>query len=235
MFNNSHKLSFKCRACNSFIEEMPKDNKDFMICGYDNIIEWSDFLEDDILPDIGERIWARSDTLPQESSVRIVKAQPNFSFAVGEEFWTIYSPALAALNGWDDYPEDIGKSALIRCSLKEVINYDEYSAWVVVAIKKVILFSDIANEYREKRVRSDYLESLSIYGTTYLLEYGDWLYFACSAEGDIGSWCLIKKNKDNYCLVLYNEWGFHEDFFYADNILIDYKEVNEMINRSEKM
>ncbi len=211
--NDSHKLSFKCRACNAFIEEVPKDNKDFNINGYDNIIEWSDFLEDDILPDISEKIWARSDTLPKESSVRIVKAQPNFSFVVGEAFWTLYSPALSIINGWDDYPEDIEKSALVRCRLKEVIDYDEYCAWVAVTIKKVILFNDIVNEYPEKIISTNYLESVSIYGTTYLLEYGDWLYFDCSAQGDIGSWCLVKKNEDNYHLVLYNEWGFHEDFF----------------------
>lgn len=232
IFNKSKRLSFKCNACNEFVEEKVKVNKDFVINGYDNIIEWSDFKEGDKLPDVDERIWVRSDKLPEEDSIRIVKAYCGFSFKIEEEFSTLYMPALSSVNGWEEYPEEINKSAIVKCQLKKVISYDEKSAWIVIDIIEVISLSKMMINYKERKVTTDYVECVGIYGASYALEYEDWLYFECNAQSDIGSWCLIKKHNDKYNLVLYNEWGFHYDFIYADNIIVSRDSIDKMLQKS---
>ncbi len=127
---------------------------------FDNMIEWSDFTSE--VPNLDENIWERSDKLPIIGEVRVVKVTDSFNFTIGEQFNVMFIPALAANNGWDSYPKQISESAIVFCEFSSILQKSDYSAWIKVVIKNVIMLNDICNQIPQKKSKATLIKYIKL-------------------------------------------------------------------------
>ncbi len=191
---------------------MPKYG--FSGIAYD-IAEWSDFTDD--VPALGEDIWLRSDNVPTIGEERIIHVTSPFSFENNEKFELLFMPALSSLNGWEEYPDEIEKSAIVGCELAEIIEADDTEAWLKVKVVSVVMLSELAEKCSPKNL--DMLPERSMLRDyQYTTKHENWEYSTFDAQGDIGSWELAFTDDSGVRhLVIYAEWGDHYNYVYYGN------------------
>lgn len=191
---------------------MPKYG--FSGIAYD-IAEWSDFTDD--VPALGEDIWLRSDNVPMIGEERIIHVISPFSFENNEKFELLFMPALSSLNGWEEYPDEIEKSAIVGCELAEIIEADDTEAWLKVKVVSVVMLSELAEKCSPKNL--DMLPERSMLRDyQYTTKHENWEYSTFDAQGDIGSWELAFTDDSGVRhLVIYAEWGDHYNYVYYGN------------------
>ncbi len=207
-------LGLRCRLCGELAEQEKMPKYGFSGVAYD-YAEWADASQN--TPSLDEQVWLRSDSVPTVGEERIIRVTFPFCFENDEKFELLFMPALSSLNGWDEYPDEIDKSAIVGCELLEIIEADDSEAWIKVKIVSVIMLSDISEKYPPKS--SELLPSRSMlreYQYTY--KFDNWEYSTFTAEGDIGSWELVyTDNSGVRHLIIYAEWGFHYNYVYYGN------------------
>lgn len=222
-----NRLAFACRACKKVHDIVNvSDKKGFEIVAFGDVVEWSDF--NDELPLLENNIWERSTEPPQKGVIKIVQAHFPFNFAIGEEFWTLFYPALSSLNGWDVHPEEIDSSAVIKCRFESIITKNEEKAWINVRVEEVILLSDICEKItpREGILNADHFGQFRNYN---MFSYQNWILLNAGSEGDIGRWALVKEYRNQNIIVAYGEWDFYSDLIYFGNVRLTQNEMNELI------
>lgn len=226
---DSKRLTFVCNVCGETVSEKdePKKLKGFAITAYNELIEWSDFTDDII--DLNEQFWERSSIPPAAGEIRKVKVYFPFDMELGKEFWTLFMPGLSFFNGWNEYPDEVEDSAVVRCQFERILCANSESAWIEIKIKEVLMLTDICEKLPLTK-REPYLEDLRLFRNyAYKYDYKHWIEFGWNAQGDIGNWYLLKKYKnERYRLVLYCQWGFHYNYVYCGNIEIPKEEVEEL-------
>lgn len=223
-------VSFPCPACKGIADKAPKENDRFEICGIEEVAEWSDFAPDEI-PALDERIWARSEQLPQPGELKAVRVSHPFHMSIGETFWTLFLPALSHFNGWDSHPEEINGSGFVQCTLERILERGENQAWVALRIKRTISLPEM-DAVLPQRDGSGYLEPLGWYGEPDVFRHGEWTFFSVSAQGNLGVWALIRQRKSANLLVAMGEWEFHSSLVFGGNLVIPDEEFKAMLAKS---
>lgn len=211
-------MNFKCGVCGATptLRKTPKAG--FAMVAYDNCIEWP-WSEDEV-PTDREAGWMRLSTPPKVGDVHTVKATFPFNFEIGEEFWTLFMPALSYLNGWEYKPEEIPQSALVKCRVESIIEEKLKYAWIEVRVQDVMMLSDIPD--RLPAVSYDEQVDWTIAEFEDRLKYENWTYYDWNAQGDLGGWSLIYTDEAGvHHLILYAQWDFHEDTIYCGNIIVE--------------
>lgn len=118
-------MIFKCKCCKQEVDEKPRFTGGLTRYAYNP--EWLKIGEP--VPPLDERFWLRSDIFPKAGERRIIKVgyYTPFDRDVGDSFNALYQPAYSALNGWDLAPEELERSAIVKCFLK--ISSARTSTW----------------------------------------------------------------------------------------------------------
>ena len=113
-------LSFRCCTCGHEGGDDGFGAPELAFRSYMDAVEWSD--EEHRIPDnTHPDFWQRSDALPEPGQTRVIQVRHPFHEILGREFRTFYQPALSNLNGWEEHPEEIDRSAFVRCRSEEVL------------------------------------------------------------------------------------------------------------------
>ncbi|MDU5145798.1 MAG: hypothetical protein E6230_26875 [Paenibacillus dendritiformis] len=222
-------LAFKCRACKQVAEKNELDSRGFDIVAYEDMMDWSDFSQS--VPGLDEQIWQRTITAPSKGEMKKVQVYFPFHMSVGETFWTLFRPALSSFNGWEEHPDEIGSSALVKCRFESILSKNEEKAWITLAIKEVLPLTEICDKLPEKE-GAGYLDGFKMFGASYVMKYNEWILFDAGAQGDLGIWALVRQHSKKSSLVAYGEWGFHSSLVYCANKVLPESELNELLERS---
>ncbi len=213
-------LRFKCKACNKYVEMNKKTPSPFVGWAYCNCIEWADFTDD--VPDLSEQHWIGSEHTPIVNEMRVVRVHKPFDEKIGNEFFALYEPALLFFNGWDDSTkEEIRKCAVVKCRFEKILVSDEYSAWISVSIKKVMLLHELCNYYENAVTDIPIDEFKGIPESEYniIFQNDEWLVTSWDAQGDCGETKWIYTDECGVRHLVMQMWfEFHEDIIYLGNI-----------------
>ncbi|MED4955826.1 hypothetical protein ABEO75_20530 [Paenibacillus macerans] len=227
---NEKAVVFQCSVCNRNYEKAKTEHKDFEITGLDDVMKWSDFLVEDALPCLDEGLWVSSDKAPAVGENRIVLVHSHFHMSVGESFWTLYTPILSSLNGWECHPEEIEASAFVKCKLERVFVQNVKQAWVSIKVEDIMLLTDLCTKI-PPRDGSGYTEHLSFYRNPSIFHWQDWFLVSSSAEGDLGVWGLVRKKEESYHLITMGDWDFHLDMAYGGNLILPKPEWDDLLKK----
>lgn len=207
-------MVFKCTCCNEFVDEKPQLINGFYELAYDDF-EWLELGES--VPSLDEKIWTRADKMPAIGEKRFLKISAPFNRNIEERFNVLFSPGLSALNGWEEYPEELFNSAVVGCTFERIVQADEYRAWIEVAIERVIPFEELYKHYSCVKTTDEIG-----YGFELDLDfrYKCWEYYSYSAQGDFGEWRLVYVDGDGVRhIVLIGEYSMHKDFVCCGNVI----------------
>ena len=166
------KLAFKCRACKQVAEKIELESRGSDIVAYEDMMDWPDFSQS--VPDLDEQIWQRTITTPSKGEMKKVQVYFPFHMSVGETFWTLFRPALSSFNGWEDHPDEIDSSALVKCRFESILSKNEEKAWITIGIEEVLLLAEICDKLPEKE-GAGYLDGFKMFGEkSSLVAYGEW-------------------------------------------------------------
>lgn len=212
-------MIFKCKICKREIDDKPGLTGGLTRYAYDP--EWLEVGE--AVPPLEERHWLRSDTLPKAGERRIVKVgyYTPFDRDVGDSFNALFQPAYSALNGWEEAPEELERSAVVKCVFESIVSADEYTAWIEVTVQRVIPLPEICTRYPACKVDSLYDGEFEKY-TQPDFTWNGWEYSSFDAQGDCGDWRLVFTDGENVRhLVMLCEWGWHGGFVLFGNAVAE--------------
>ena len=177
--------------------------------------EWLEAGES--VPTLDEKIWTRSESVPKVGEKRFLKVSAPFNQDIGDCFNMLFSPALSALNGWEDYPEELSDSAVVVCKFEGIVQSDEYRAWIEVSVEGVIPLEDLHKHY-------PCVETTDAvgYGFDLTLDFRHerWEFYSYSAQGDFGEWRLVYVDDNGLRhIVLIGEYSMHKDFVCCGNVI----------------
>lgn len=199
-------MNFKCKCCKQLVDEKPR-----FIAGLSEFAYNAEWLENgEPVPPLEERFWTRADELPETGERRIIKVgfYTPFNSEIGDSFNVLFLPANSALNGWDEAPEELERSAVVSCVFEKIISADEYQAFIEIAITGVTTLPELCRRPFRKT------ESLfaGAFGKHLKLEFTwkNWEYYSFDAQGDCGDWRLIFTDSEGVRhLILQCDWGWH--------------------------
>lgn len=217
--SDRNRLSLKCRACEHDDQPTQRVLLGFALIAYDDMLEWSDFVKD--APPANERCWVRSDTQPCVGEHRIVNAQCPFNFKIGDRFWVLYRPALSSLNGWEDSPNEIELSALVKVRFVRTLSHGDYNAWVKVRVEDVLPLGQICDRFPARVIkRKDLWPQWGAFAEHPGCTCGDFSLYSWNDQGDVGGWYVTYTDPSHVThVILYNEWYSHHDDIYCGNIV----------------
>jgi hypothetical protein len=174
-------------------------------------VEWLDGGATDV-PAAESELFPRAHQPPRPGEERAVRVRAPFLVDGTDPFWALFKPALAAINGLDEYPELLSQCAMIACTFVATLSRGDRHAWLRVRVADAIFAADAARRFPASAAGSlGWL--LPERGSTTLARAasGGLSYYAWSAEGDIGSWAICADSALGTVMVLYGEWSFHQD------------------------
>lgn len=170
-------------------------------------------------------LWERSEIAPAPGSERLVYVScfRRASLAVGAERWTLFVPGMASLDGWEDHPEAIARSAFVKFRLRaaERADPDRQREWLRVEIIELIPFAGLDRLFTaQHRAR---LQTWDMGSSAELTRHGDWeLWFA--PHDDAGCWLIARVQGDAAHVVAGGEWlfgaGLCSDEAWAGHVVI---------------
>ena len=169
------------------------------------------------VPPLEEHGWPRADKMPEVGERRFIKVGPPFAQEVGTRFNVLYLPALSALNGWGEYPEELSGSAVVSCIYEKTVSANDFCAWIEASVESVIPFPELYKHYPCRKV-SSLLEGA--FGEEAKLEFRwqNWEFYAVSTQGDFGEWQIIFTDSDNVKhLIMFCEWDCHSGYAQLGN------------------
>lgn len=189
-------------------------NRNNMFDFYD-FVQWSD--ESCVVPShhLNEKIkttwWFKSKKTPVKNEKRVVciSLPTAKGINVNTEFWCLYSPALSAINGLGEFPEEIAQSGLVLCSVLECLETTSQSCWFVVSVVDMKMFDNALVDIDVNKVSDDFLTSIQLFKNFHKAQWKEWIYVSNYAdESYIGNEFVIQKQANQYRLVCYTEWSY---------------------------
>lgn len=212
-------MIFKCKCCKQIVDEKPRFIEGLSEFAYN--AEWLESGEP--VPPLEDRFWLHADALPKTGDRRIIKVgyYTPFNSAVGDRFNVLFQPADSALNGWEEAPEELERSAIVNCVFEKVVSYDEYQAFIEVSVNSFFPLSELCERYPCSKA-----ESLFAGGFGDCLEreftWGNWEYWSFDAQGDCGDWRLVFTDDSGVRhLILQCDWGWHGGHILFGNAVTD--------------
>lgn len=200
-------MVFKCRCCKQIVDEKPR-----FIAGLSEFAYNAEWLEaGEPVPPLEGRFWSHADALPKAGERRIIKVgfYTPFNSEIGDSFNVLFQPANSALNGWDEAPEELERSAVVSCVFEKVVSSDEYQAFIEISINRVVTLPELCGRFPCVKPESLFADG---FGENLKREFTwhDWEYYSFDAQGDCGEWRLIfTDSEDVRHLILLCNWGWH--------------------------
>lgn len=212
-------MFFKCRCCNKIVDEKPRFIKGLSKFAYN--VEWLENGQP--VPPLEERFWLHADDLPKAGERRIIKVgyYTPFNSEIGDRFNVLFQPADSALNGWEEAPEELERSAIVNCVFEKIVGADEHQAWAEVFVIGVIPLPRL-----HSRCPCQKTSSLFAGGFGKLLKqefaWKNWTYYSFDAQGDCGDWRLIFTDDCGVRhLILQCDWSWHGGYVLFGNAVAD--------------
>jgi hypothetical protein len=204
-------IAFPCETCDDTGDDVWKFKPAWAsIAGYGTrCVHWSKEGSESL-----DRRWPMADP-PEIGGTYALRVGHLFKGAQAEPFWVLFQPAHSAVHGWEEYPEELGASSMVKCHLLNVrANEGEQSAWLRIHVVDMMRLHELS-----RRVEVQEADSLPPYPTqrTVRADWGDLTYFNGNMEGDVGVWFVCQRLEERPTLLLYGEWAWHADFVYAGN------------------
>jgi hypothetical protein len=140
----------------------------------------------------------------------------------GEMVWCLYLPPLAFYNGWDNQPDEIAGSAIVRCEMLGFRNRADRSALAEIRVCDVLKLPEIAKRLPEgEPISASELDRIVSPTRRDAVRCGSFTHLSMNFEGDLGAWAVIETRRDREVLIAAGEWGWHEDFLLAGNAPLD--------------
>jgi hypothetical protein len=175
-------------------------------------VEWADVSVLEPAPGTGE-VFLRAVVPPLPGEERVVKVHGPFSADDRAPFWAFFAPALAAVNGLDDFPEGMRDCAMVACTPLAVLAQGDGLAWLRVRVEEVMRAADAARTLRPSAAGSleDLLPPPGIPVMSRLASRGRLRYCNWFTEGGAGSWAVCSEDGQGMALLLCGEWWFHRE------------------------
>ncbi len=223
-------INFQCPTCGNDTKNEISGYLEFSIAGYDDVVLWSDLASE--IPQANESgWWSRSDKLPQIGEERVVNVRHPFNEALNGEFWTLYTPALSSINGWDEHPEEIEQSAFIKCRATNILAQTETEGWVQVEVMDCIRLNEVTRKFSAKNEPHPLFQRIFEFPSRIIQSFGKWQLYQGNAQGDLGNWLLIELVNDKPHVVAIGEWSFHQNVAYLGNVVLMDRTYQEMVER----
>lgn len=211
-------MIFKCRCCNQIVDEKPR-----FIEGLSKFAYNAEWLEAGApVPQLEERFWLHANALPKAGERRIIKVgfYTPFNSEIGDSFNVLFLPANSALNGWDNAPEELERSAIVSCVFEKVVSSDEYQAFVEISVNRVIPLPKLCERHPRQRISKLFAGG---FGEHLKLDFTwkNWEYYSFDAQGDCGDWRLIFTDGEGVRhLLLQCDWGWHGGYVLFGNAVM---------------
>lgn len=208
-------MLFKCPVCGNLPKQKPVP--DFEIELYENAVEW---------PENGEHIpldknyYERLGTAPQVGERRFVNVRYPFHQEIGDKFWCLFMPGMSYFNGWDEAPEELFLSAVVKCSMVQVEEENIKDGWIKVEILESISLQEVSKRFPS--LENGENNAWRVTECEDLFEYKCWKYYSWNCQSDVGGWSLVYV--DEGCvnhLILANEWTMCDEHTYCGNIVLE--------------
>ena len=145
----------------------------------------------------------------------------------GDVFWALFSPALSALNGPDEHPDELDAMAMVACAPLAILAHDGKHTQLRVRVQDVVGVEDAPRRFSPSTGGS-FVYLIGPGGLKVLTASptSDLLYYSYNFEGDLGSWAVRKDTGTSRTVVLYGEWDFHMDYVAMGNRPLTAEEVS---------
>jgi hypothetical protein len=161
----------------------------------------------------GQKIWPRLEKAPEEGA-RIFVWFRHGKAAIGERSTHLFRPALSALNGWSEYPEELAASALIDVRIENVAHQGERDHWYEVSVERVVFLASFGDLFDP--IDLGRLPDLRTFERTSSAERGEWFFAEGSTQGDLGEWVVCRRVSATAAeLLLHGVWFPGESVVYA--------------------
>ncbi|MFB7915815.1 hypothetical protein [Streptomyces sp. NPDC056061] len=175
-------------------------------------VEWADVTPDSLPQDLHEP-FLRTQSLPLPGEERVVRVHGPFLADGRVPFWALFEPALAALNGLDEYPELMRDCAMTACTPLAVLVRGSGYVWLRVRVEEVVKLVDAADRFPpstagawEELLPPDGAGVTSIQAASGRLRYYCW-----SMQSDVGCWAVCTDDEHGMAVLLYGKWAFDQD------------------------
>lgn len=198
-----------CPACGKWPPKPEEAKPEWaVLAGWDGCIRW---IRDEL------------DTPPVCGHVRQIAVSYPFRGEAAEPFWCLWAPFEAYEIGYQEFPEQLQQSRVVEVRLQEVLateieGLNGKTATALVEVLRCLSYSELVTmPQREER---------GLAGMEWLRDVkptacSDELCFAeMNLEGDMGSWAVWTNKESVRHLLLEGTWGRHENYFFAENLLI---------------
>ena len=175
-------------------------------------VEWADGTPCN-LPLNPHEPFLRADSPPLPGEERVVRLHGPFLADDRAPFWALFEPALAALNGPDEYPESMWNCAMIACTPLAVLAQGNGHAWLRVRVEEVTKLVEAADRFPPSTAGSwEYLLPTS--GAVLMsgqVASGGLRYYCWTIQSNVGCWAVCSDDEHGMAVLLYGEWNFDQD------------------------
>ncbi|MBY0552428.1 MAG: hypothetical protein K2W95_34425 [Candidatus Obscuribacterales bacterium] len=158
-------------------------------------VEWSESQEAHY-----DDVWLRPDKPPPQGTARAIKLLMPPPQA--PSFRVIFRPALSALNGWEEHPEEIESSALVEVEVQAKLENN----WILVDVRNVLPFAELS-DYFPPSAEDDIDELLDkLYASTVHVQSKNWHFVHSDIESDAGFWTVFTDDGVTLSILLYGHY-----------------------------
>lgn len=221
------RLSFKCKACqwdsasalppqhHSPQAPVQHDLTRLRLSGFGDCVRWL------AQPAVSGPRAAPLDRVPASGETHELAVRMPFHAEAGQPFWCLFQPALSALNGWSEYPDDIVRSALVRCDMLDVQVADPDGARIRAIVSDVLTLDRISSRFPPgDAIGADFWSDFPKQ-TVETARCGVFTGLVGSFEGDVTGLALFERKAGRQHLILEGYSDFHADFVVACNNPLD--------------
>ena len=215
-------MNFICRCCKSRVAKTKPAEflSDVGLHTTAYHFEWVNFNEEDKDKPIAERRRENFDETPEEGKNYIMMVEKPFDEELGGIFTSVFEPSMMLINGWDcaDRPEDIYKAAAVLCQFMEVLWADDFSAYIKVKVRNVVLLSELYKVLPETESETpvEFYDDDEEVWTEYEDEH--WLNRNWDGQGDVGGQQYLYTDENGRSHEVMTSWfDFHDDSYYLGN------------------
>ena len=145
-------------------------------------------------------------------------------------FWCFYEPPMMKSNGLEPGGDELSQVRLVRCQLTDPQPFTgPYGQQQAVDLAKVLetlslealAVSPAAAPMDVDTARRKLDHPFSADGSEEHIRQGDYLWFSgADHEADGGCWAILHARPDSLDLLVFGEWGFHNDHMWAGRVAV---------------
>jgi hypothetical protein len=212
------------------------------VAGFGHIIEWAADINQvesyEMRPARGKDFWLRLKTPPITQSEYVLRVSSPVTI-YNQPFWVWFEPELSFLNGWDDQPEEIALSCLVKLELIEVLKHQGSTGWIKAQVLDVLKLEDLVERFPENNSgkAAPYLNWMIPDSDGYAYTRVDWEEFSyigvSPREGGAHAWVICRREEQFVRLLVYGESDLDRNGVFAGNRLLTMEEW-QLLSNSDK-